>query len=115
MLKLDESRLCIERALALEPNNAQALNNLANTFKRLGLAAEAHMRWNAALALNPEYAEAYSNLSNLLNDQGEYDRAESMARRAIALSPRLADAYIIWRPSRRRATAMQTLRRCSMC
>jgi tetratricopeptide (TPR) repeat protein len=94
MLKLDESRLCIERALALEPNNAQTLNNLANTFKRLGLAAEAHMRWNAALALNPEYAEAYSNLSNLLNDQGEYDRAESMARRAIALSPRLADAYI---------------------
>jgi tetratricopeptide (TPR) repeat protein len=94
MLKLDESRLCIERALALEPNNAQTLNNLANTFKRLGLAAEAQKRWNAALALNPDYAEAYSNLSNLLNDQGEYDRAESMARRAIALSPRLADAYI---------------------
>jgi tetratricopeptide (TPR) repeat protein len=94
MLKLDESRLCIERALALEPNNAETLNNLANTFKRLGLAAEAEKRWNAALALKPEYAEAYSNLSNLLNDQGEYDRAESMARRAVELNPRLADAYI---------------------
>jgi tetratricopeptide (TPR) repeat protein len=94
MLKLDESRLCIERALELEPNNAEALNNLANTFKRLGLAAEAEKRWNAALALKPEYAEAYSNLSNLLNDQGEYERAESMARRAVELNPRLADAYI---------------------
>ena len=94
MLKLDESRLCIERALALAPNNAETLNNLANTFKRLGLAAEAEKRWNAALALKPEYAEAYSNLSNLLNDQGAYDRAESMARRAIELNPRLADAYI---------------------
>jgi tetratricopeptide (TPR) repeat protein len=94
MLKLDESRLCIERALALEPNNAETLNNLANTFKRLGLAAEAEKRWNAALALKAEYAEAYSNLSNLLNDQGEYDRAESMARRAVELNPRLADAYI---------------------
>jgi tetratricopeptide (TPR) repeat protein len=94
MLKLDESRLCIERALALEPNNAETLNNLANTFKRLGLAAEAEERWNAALALKPDYAEAYSNLSNLLNDQGEYERAESMARRAIELNPRLADAYI---------------------
>jgi tetratricopeptide (TPR) repeat protein len=94
MLKLDESRLCIERALALEPNNAETLNNLANTFKRLGLAAEAEKRWNAALALKPHYAEAYSNLSNLLNDQGEYDRAESMARHAIELNPRLADAYV---------------------
>jgi tetratricopeptide (TPR) repeat protein len=94
MLKLDESRLCLERALALEPNNPETLNNLANTFKRLGLAAEAETRWNAALALRPDYAEAYSNLSNLLNDQGAFDRAESMARRAIELNPLLADAYI---------------------
>jgi tetratricopeptide (TPR) repeat protein len=94
MLKLDESRICLERALALEPNNAETVNNLANTFKRLGLAAEAEKRWNAALALRPAYAEACSNLSNLLNDQGEYDRAESMARRAIELDPRLADAYV---------------------
>jgi tetratricopeptide (TPR) repeat protein len=94
MLKLDESRLCLERALTLEPNNPETLNNLANTFKRLGLAAEAERRWNAALALRPDYAEAYSNLSNLLNDEGEFDRAESVARRAIELNPRLADAYI---------------------
>src|SRR5260370_31275498 len=94
MLKLDESRLCLERALALEPNNAETLNNLANTFKRLGLAAEAERRWNAALALKPDYAEVYSNLSNLLLDQGEYDHAESMARRAIGVNPRLADAYV---------------------
>jgi tetratricopeptide (TPR) repeat protein len=94
MLKLDESRLCLERALALEPNNPETLNNFANTLKRLGLAAEAEKHWHAALALNPDYAEAYSNLSNLLNDEGAYDRAESMARRAIELNPGLADAYI---------------------
>ena len=94
MLKLDESRVCLERALALEPNNAETLNNLANTFKRFGLAAEAEKRWNAALAFRPDYAEAYSNLSNLLNDQGEFERAEGMARRAIELNPRLADAYL---------------------
>jgi len=94
MLKLDESRVCLERALALEPNNAEGLNNLANTLKRLGLAAEAEKRWTAALALKTDYAEVYSNLANLLNDQGEYDRAEGAARRAIELNPRLADAYV---------------------
>jgi tetratricopeptide (TPR) repeat protein len=94
VLKLDESRLCLERALALEPDNAQTLNNLGNTLKRLGLAAEAEKRWTAALALRPDYAEAYSNLSNLLLDQGQYDRAEAFARRAIELSPRFADAHI---------------------
>ena len=94
MLKLDESRLCLERTLALEPNNPETLNNLANTFKRLGLAAEAEKRWTAALALRPDYAEVYSNLANLLNDQGEYDRAEGAARKALEINPRLADAYI---------------------
>ena len=94
MLKLDESRLCLERALTLEPDNARTLNNLGNTLKRLGHAAEAEKRWTAALKVNPDYAEAYSNLSNLLNDQGEYDEAERMARRAIELNPGLADAYI---------------------
>jgi tetratricopeptide (TPR) repeat protein len=94
MLKLNESRLCLERALAFEPANAEALNNLGNTLKRLGLAAEAEKRWNAALAHKPDYAEVYSNLSNLLNDQGEYDRAEAMALKALELSPRLADAHI---------------------
>ena len=113
MLKLDESRLCLERALALEPNNPETLNNLANTLKRLGLAAEAKKRWNAALALKPDYAEAYSNLSNLLNDQGDYDRAEAMARRAIELSPRLADAYVnlaaVTTARHRHADALQVL------
>jgi tetratricopeptide (TPR) repeat protein len=94
MLKLDESRLCLERVLALEPNNPEALNNLGNTLKRLGLAAEAEKRWTAALRLRPDYAEAYSNLSNLFNDQGEYDRAEAAARKALELNPRLADAHI---------------------
>jgi len=113
MLKLDESRLCLERALAFEPNNPETLNNLANTFKRLGLAAEAEKRWTAALRLKPNYAEVYSNLANLLNDQGEYTRAESMARRAIELNPRLADAYVnlaaVHTARHRHADALQVL------
>jgi tetratricopeptide (TPR) repeat protein len=113
MLKLDESRLCLERALALEPSNAETLNNLGNTLKRLGLAAEAEKRWRAALQLRPDYAEAYSNLSNLLLDQGEYDRAEGMARRAIELNPHLADAYVnlaaVGTARHRHAEALQVL------
>ena len=76
------------------PNNAETFNNLGNTLKRLGQAAEAEKRWTVALEIKPDYAEAYSNLSNLLNDQGEYERAEAMARKALELNPRLADAYI---------------------
>jgi tetratricopeptide (TPR) repeat protein len=94
MLKLDQSRVCLEQALALDPKNAEMLNNLANTYKRLGFAGEAEKRWTAALALKPDYAEAYSNLANLLNDQGEYERAEGAARRAIEINPRLVDAYV---------------------
>ena len=72
-MKLDESRLCLERALALEPDNAHTLNNLGNTLMRLGRVTEAETQWNAALKLAPDYAEVYSNLANLLLAQGEYD------------------------------------------
>jgi tetratricopeptide (TPR) repeat protein len=113
MLKLDESRLCLERALALEPSNAETLNNLGNTLKRLGLAAEAEKRWRAALQLRPNYAEAHSNLSNLLLDEGQYDRAEGMARRAIELNPHFTDAYVnlaaVATARHRHAEALQVL------
>src|SRR5271166_4970489 len=79
MLKLDESRLCLERVLALEPDNPEALNNLGNTLKRLGLAVEAEKRWTAALRLRPDYAEGYTKLSNRPYDHGEHDRAEAAA------------------------------------
>ena len=92
------------------PTIAETFNNLANTLKRLGLAAEAEKRWNAALALKPDYAEAYSNLSNLLHDQGEYDRAEAMARRAIELSS--AARRRLYQPRRGRDRAPPP-RRCA--
>jgi hypothetical protein len=52
MLKLDERRLCLERALAFEP--AETLNNLGNTLNRaalfmeFGKAAEARASFEAA-------------------------------------------------------------------
>ncbi len=84
-------------------DNPQTLNNLANTFKRLGLAAEAEKRWSAALELKPDYAEAYSNLSNLLLDQGEYDRAEKHGAEAPSSSVRGSPTPTLISPQSRRA------------
>jgi len=55
-LKLEESRACLEQALQLAPGDAQTLNNLANAFKRLGMAGEAEKRWRAAIELKPDFA-----------------------------------------------------------
>jgi tetratricopeptide (TPR) repeat protein len=92
--KLDESRICLERVLAQQPDNPEAHNNLGNTCKRLGLLDRAEQHWLRALALRPGYPQPHSNLSNLLNDQGQHDRAAEHARRAIELNPQMADAYI---------------------
>jgi Flp pilus assembly protein TadD len=59
-LRLDESRLWLERVLTLQPDNAKAHNNLANTCKRLGLLDQAEQHWTRALALHPNYPEPYS-------------------------------------------------------
>ncbi len=90
----DESRACLERALALRPDDPRTHNNLGNTCKRLGLLALAEQHWLRAISLESNYAEPHSNLANLRTAQGQYDQAEALARHAIALEPRLADAYL---------------------
>ena len=64
-------------SLSLNPNDANAHNNLGTTLGRQGKTAEAIAAFQKTISLNPNDADAYSNLGFALNEQGK--TAEAIA------------------------------------
>jgi tetratricopeptide (TPR) repeat protein len=81
------------RAIELEPNNPQAINNLGIAYFDIEDYASAEQCYRRALALDPAFAEACSNLGNALRTTKRLDEAVVAYNRAIALKPNYAEAY----------------------
>ena len=81
------------RALALQPGNAVAHNNLGNVQRSMGLWDDAEASFRKAAALQPGFAGAFVNLGNLHRDKDDLRAAESCYRRALTLAPRDTAAH----------------------
>jgi serine/threonine-protein kinase len=82
------ARAAAERALALQPDLAEAHVSLATVlvdYYRDWTAAEQH--YLRALGLNPGYATGHSLYAEFLRDQGRFDAALSSVDEAIRLDP----------------------------
>src|SRR5687768_10501662 len=91
-----------ERALALDPQYAEAYSRLGMTYYLDWI-----WRWSAdpqtlervftlaqqALALDDSLPAAHSLLSNVYAQRQQYDQALAASERAIALDPNNADSY----------------------
>lgn len=73
------------QALALRPQEADALNNLGSALAAQDRLQEAETAFRAALALAPQTALFHSNLGGNLVLQGRLDEAVTRLRQAIAL------------------------------
>ncbi len=80
------------RALAIDPNMPQALNNLGIVHFERNEFDEAIAHYRRATVLAPNYAEAFSNLGNALRSQKKYDEALTAYREALKLRPAYVDA-----------------------
>ncbi|HTS92288.1 MAG TPA: sulfotransferase, partial [Stellaceae bacterium] len=81
------------RALELQPNYPQALNNLGiANYDREDYEAAAEC-YRQAVQQDPSFAEAHSNLGNALRALKKLDEALAAYGRAIELKPAYADAY----------------------
>jgi predicted O-linked N-acetylglucosamine transferase (SPINDLY family) len=83
-----------ERALSLNPNYAEAHNNLGVMLAAQGRIDQAMAHYERALSLNPNYAKAHNNLGYALVEQDQIDQAEAHFRRALSLEPNYAEAHI---------------------
>ncbi|HEX4523292.1 MAG TPA: tetratricopeptide repeat protein [Casimicrobiaceae bacterium] len=91
--KAVEAIECLERAVALRPDYAEAHLMLAQALRILGRIAESAASLEKGVALMPNFAEAHSNLGLLYGELGKRDAAEESFRKAIAIKPGLAWAH----------------------
>ncbi|MDP2470840.1 MAG: tetratricopeptide repeat protein [Candidatus Palauibacterales bacterium] len=84
---LPEAWEAVDRALALDPDLAEAHARRGRLLMVDLRYEEAEAEYVRALELNPSSAEALGGYSNLLADLSRYDEAVAAARRAVELDP----------------------------
>ena len=89
----DQAIFAFKRVLAIQPDSADAHNNMGNALKDQGKLEEAIEAYNKALAIKPDYADAYNNMGNALKDQGKLEEAIEAYNKALAIKPDYAEAY----------------------
>ena len=88
----DEARAHYERALAIDPFHARALNNLGVWLDRHGQGADAIRTLERAIQADPENGEAYSNLGSAFIGARRLADALRALDVAIALDPEAPNA-----------------------
>jgi len=81
---LEGGRRAFEKALALSPDNAEAMNNLAYTYLLQGDQAQALSYYRRAIALDPIQAETYLNLEDLYRRAGRNREAIEVLDHLVA-------------------------------
>ena len=80
------------RAIELQPDHAEAMNNLGNVLLQLGKTDEALAQYRKAFQIRPTYADALNNLGLALLQQGKLSEATGHFLAALDLRPQYADA-----------------------
>jgi tetratricopeptide (TPR) repeat protein len=94
--KLNQYEEAIEdynKAIELNPKNAEAYNNRGNAHSELNKHEEAIEDFNKAIELDPKYAEAYNNRGNAYYELNKHEEAIEDFNKAIELNPNFAAAY----------------------
>jgi Flp pilus assembly protein TadD len=86
------ARAAFERALVLQPDLAEASNDLGALLAQGGDLDAAISRFRAALASTPEYPDALNNLGYALLLTGRDQEARALYEKALALQPDFPEA-----------------------
>lgn len=88
----DETIACCRRAIAIQPDYADAHYNLAQALMHRLRFAEAAEAYRHVVQRHPGHAVAFDNLGYALQQTGQYEEAVACHRRALQLQPRNAEA-----------------------
>ena len=92
--KQREAELELKKAIALNPQYANAYYNLAVIFIGQGKFKEAELELRKAIKIKPNFAIAHYNLGYILKDMGKLKEAELSNIKALEINPQLTDAYL---------------------
>jgi serine/threonine-protein kinase len=82
-----------QKALEINPRDADAMIGIANTYEHMGRLKDAEENFTRAAALRPDYWDGYNNLGAFYNRQHRYAEAVTQYRRVIELTPDNAAGY----------------------
>ena len=79
--------------MELNPDYAEAHNNLGNALANRKQFDEAIAHYRKSLAIKPNFAEAHNNLGIALAARGQLDEAIAHYQKTLEIKPHYADAY----------------------
>ena len=82
-----------ERAVRINPNSAEARNDLALALENLGKWSEAAEQLEQAVRIDPDSVEARNNLAIALEALGRMPEAIEQFRQALQINPQSAEAH----------------------
>ncbi|HEY9302598.1 MAG TPA: tetratricopeptide repeat protein, partial [Phormidium sp.] len=91
--KIDRAKAYYQQAIALNPQNAEAYNNLGDVVRLEGNLEEAIACYRQAILINSNYAEAHNNLANTLAVKGNLEEAIAFYQQVLTLNPNYAVAH----------------------
>ncbi len=107
-----------QRALELDPRNADALAGEAHSFEHAGRMADAEAAYKKAIALRPDYWDGYNSLGLFYHRQARYPEAAQNLIHATELTPdnawaysNLGSVYIDWGDATKFAEAEKALQK----
>ncbi|MGD8341512.1 MAG: tetratricopeptide repeat protein, partial [Gammaproteobacteria bacterium] len=87
LARLEEAVTCYDKALKIDPGDAEALFRLGNVLMHLGRQEAAVSSYRRAIAIKQDYAEAHYNLGNALGSIGKLEEAVTSYERALEINP----------------------------
>jgi tetratricopeptide (TPR) repeat protein len=94
MGKNEDALAAYEKAVALEPTNAELLINMGVLLNKMGKVAESQEAFKKAAAANPSSsAQSFYDLGVTMFNSGHTDEAVDSFKKAIAADPNSAEAY----------------------
>src|SRR5579859_3165167 len=90
--RAEEASAAYRAAINLEPEYAEAHNNLGELLAAVGRTQDAESSFHEALTLNPQYAEAHNNLGKLLKNRAAHEAAIAAFQLAIDARPTFTEA-----------------------
>jgi serine/threonine-protein kinase len=82
-----------QKALEINPRDAEAIIGMAGTYEKMGRLKDAEENFTRAAALRPDYWDGYNDLGAFYQRQGRLAEAIAQYRRVIELTPDNAVAY----------------------
>ena len=89
----DVAKDCFSKALKINPNYAEANNNMGALLKTIGRTRDSIDYFEKAIKIKPDFANAYNNLGASYNLMGEWDLAIENYNRCLKINPNEKDSF----------------------